>query len=914
MSIFNRVTAVFVAALLVAPMAPLQARTKKGDRFLGEGRAHEEKREWDAALDAYEKALSEDPGEIVYQMAAEKARFQAAQNHVNEGLKIRSKGLLGDALLEFQKAYTINPTSAVAQQEITRTQQMILRERKRVLETGKEAEPEQRGLTPAEEVKKETRDKIDRMLPAPELKPLNAEPLKNVTIHNQTAKVLFETVGKVAGVNVLWDPEYQPPSRNSFNVDFENTSVEQALDYIGVITKSYWKPLSSNTIFVTNDNPNKRRDYEEMVAQTFYLSNVSSPQEIQEIVNTVRSIAEVQRVVAFTSQNAIIVRGEADRVALAAKMIHDLDKPRAEVVVDILVMEASNVFKRQITAAIASTGLNIALTPTPRSGLSVVQNVNTLTTGSTGTTTTTTGSTTTGTSDTTGTTGTTTTGTTTTGTTTGTSDSGPLIPLSNLHYLNGSDFAVNLPSATLQAVLSDTKTKVLQAPQLRMVDNVKAELKIGERQPTATGSFQPGIGGVGINPLVNTQFNFIDVGVNVSMQSHVHDNGDVTMHIDLDISTVSGHVNLGGIDQPIIGQRKISHEIRMHEGEVNLLGGLINQQESKQVTGIPGLSSIPLLRRLFTGDSIDKERDELMIVIVPHIVRSPDLTAQNLRPIAVGNQQTIKVSYAPRAADMINGPSAAAAIGNAGAPARTPSAMPPASPAAGHPAVAAPALNPPAGPPAGAPGLPTGIVPGMPAGTVPAAGPPATAPPLGTPATPNSPPATAQTPTGPPMTAPPATAPPATAPPATDQPGTTPPAGNARVVFSPAQMDTRVGAPINIGVMLDSGTDVASAPLTIRWDPKVLKLNDVLRGDFLASDGQQPVFTKNILNDNGIATIQLNRQPGTPGVNGGGVLVTLQFQAVGRGNTVVNLQNLMVRNSQGIPIATGAPQVNVTVQ
>jgi general secretion pathway protein D len=905
---FNRITATIATALLLVPMLPLEARTKKGDKFLGEGRVQEEKRQWDAALENYEKALSEDPGEIVYQMAAEKARFQAAQNHINLGIKVRAKGLLGEALLEFQKAYNTNPSSSAAVQEIGRTQEMILRERRRVEETGREAPPEQRGLTPAEEVKKQTQDKIDRILPAPELKPLNPEPLKNLTIHNQTAKVLFETVAKVANINVLWDPEYQPPSRNSFNVDFENTTVDQALDNIAIITKSFWKPMSPNTIFITNDNPNKRRDYAEMVAQTFYLSNVASAQEIQEIVNAVRSIAEVQRVVAFTSQNAIIVRGEADQVALAAKMIHDLDKPRAEVVVDILVMEASSVFKRQVTAAIASTGLNIPISFTPRTGLSVVTNPGTSTT--TGTT----GSSTTGTtgSSTTGTTGTDTSGTTGTGTTgtTGSSTATFGVPLSNLHYLNGSDFAVALPSALLQAALSDTKTKVLQAPQLRMVDNVKAELKIGERQPTATGSFQPGIGGVGINPLVNTQFNFIDVGVNVTMQSHVHDNGDVSMHIDLDISTVSGHVNLGGIDQPIIGQRKISHDIRMHEGEINLLGGLTNLQESKQVTGIPGLSSIPLLRRLFSGETVDKERDELMIVIVPHIVRSPDVTAQNLRGIAVGNQQTIKLSYSPKPADVVSGPAAAAVLGNPNSP--TPSAMPPAPPATGNPPVTAPAVNPPqtapaavAGPAPGVPpGMPPGIVPGMPPGVPSAANPGMT-----TPATATSPPATA-----PPVTGPPMTAPPATAPPAADQPSTTPPAGNARVMFSPAQMETRVGAPINVGVVLDNGTDVASAPLTIRYDPKVLKLNTVLRGDFLASDGQQPVFSTNILQESGIATVQLNRQPGTPGVNGGGVLVTLQFQAVGRGSTAINLQGLTVRNSQGLPIATGAPQMQVNVQ
>ncbi len=175
-------------------------------------------------------------------------------------------------------------------------------------------------------------------------------------------------------------------------MDFENATLEQALDYVGVITKSYWKPLSPNTIFVTNDNPNKRRDFEEMVAQTFYLTNVSSPQEIQEIVNAVRSITELQRVVAFNSQNAIIVRGEADKVALAAKMIHDLDKPRSEVVVDILVMEASSSFTRQLTAAIASTGLNLPIVFTPRQSIQVQSS----TTSTTSTTTGTTASTTTG--------------------------------------------------------------------------------------------------------------------------------------------------------------------------------------------------------------------------------------------------------------------------------------------------------------------------------------------------------------------------------------------------------------------------------------------------------------------------------------------------------------------------------------
>jgi len=204
MLFFNRLTAVVLAAALMAPAVPLEARTKKGDKYLALGRSSEAKKEWDAALDSYEKALSEDPSDMVYQMAAEKARFQASQGHVDKGLKIRSQGLLGEALLEFQKAYALNPGSAVAVQELRRTQEMILRERKRVEETGKEATAEERGLTPTDVVKKEIRDKIDRMLPVPELKPLNPEPI-NLKMNSQPVKVLFETVGKLAGINVVWD-------------------------------------------------------------------------------------------------------------------------------------------------------------------------------------------------------------------------------------------------------------------------------------------------------------------------------------------------------------------------------------------------------------------------------------------------------------------------------------------------------------------------------------------------------------------------------------------------------------------------------------------------------------------------------------------------------------------------------------
>ncbi len=857
---FNRLTAIVLTAGLLGPMLPLEARTKKGDKFLTEGRIHEQKKEWDAALQAYEKALSEDPSDILYQMAATKVHFQAAQSHIDKAFKLRTEGQLGEALLEFQKAYAINPGSAAAIQEIRRTTEMIDRERKRVEETGKEADAKERALTAGDMAKKETEDRIASILPVPRLRPIDPNPL--YLKMSGSPKLLFETVAKLAGISVIWDQDYPAPAGNrNIPVEFENSTLEEALDYLALITKSYWKPLSPNTIFITVDSVNKRRDYEEQVAKVFYLSNVNTPQELQEIVNAVRTVADIPRFFPYTAQNAIIAKGSADQMALAEKILHDLDKPKSEVVVDIIVMEASSVYSRQLTAAIASTGLNVPGNFTPRGGLKVVTDAITPATppvaGTPATTTPTTGS---------------------------------FVPFSNLGRLSTADFSATIPSALLQAVLSDANTKVLQSPQLRAVDNLKATLKIGDRQPTATGSFGSGLGsaGLGVSPLVNTQFTFIDVGVNVEITPRVHDNGDVSLHVELDISAVTKTVSLGGIDQPVIGQRKVSHDIRMHEGEVQLLAGLTKYQETKTRTGVPGLASIPLLKYLFTGDSVTRDRQELMIALIPHIVRRPEYTAENLRGIAVGNQQAVHLTYGRQAG------STPLVIPKKEDPTPNMAVQPVKKENSGmsNPPLsnlAAPPLTPPT---LGAPGLV----------------PPATAPPLGAPGL--APPATAP-PMGAPGLVPPATAP-ASGEPA--KPAAPKPVGNAVVRFLPPRVETSPLGVTTIALIIENATEVSSAPLQVTFDPKVVKLNDAGRGDFFSSDGQIPLFTKSIQNDAGAAAMNLNRLPDTPGVSGSGVLTTLIFQAVAKGTTTVTVPNLTVRNAQGQVVFSGSPQMTINVK
>ena len=827
---------VLSAAPIGLVMTPLPAADHKVDKFLIQGRALEAKKDWDGALDAYQKALAADPADIQCQMAVEKARFQAGQSHVEKGIKLRDQGLLGESLIEFQRGFAVNPGSAVAVQEIRTTQEMIERERQRVLQTGRESSPEDRALTPLQQLRQDQDRQLERLLPAPELKPLGPRRI-DFKISNADPKTLFNTLGKLAGVNVLWDPDYAQGAGGVAikpqSVDLQNTTLNEALDYLSIITRSFWKPLSANTIFVAQDTRPKRNDYGDLVMKVFYLSNIQSTQELTEMGNAVRTVANLQTLFAVNGQNAIVVRGEVDQVQLAEKIIHDLDRPKAEVLMDIIVMETSSIYTRSLTAALSPTGLTVPANFTPRSGLQVVNNANT------------TNSTTTNTTNTTNTAN-------TTGATTSTASASAAIPLANLGHLASADWSTTLPSALLQAVMSDAKNKVLQEPQLRSVDLVKASLKIGDREPTASGSFQPGIGGVGINPLVNTQFQYIDVGVNVDMTPRVHDNGDVSLHIELDISDVESTVNLGGISQPVIGQRKVTHDIRLREGEVALLGGLTKLTDSKTRTGIPGLANLPIVGRLFSGESIDRERDELMIAVVPHVIRRPEFTAENLRSIIVGTSQTIKLNYAPLEAPDGLAPPAPAAPAAATSPpdavlGRLLSAPPP-------------------------PGTPA-------AATVPAAAtpvPPATAPSL----TPGAPPAAAAT---------------------------------AR--FLPGNIDAAApGGTFTVEVALETGADVFSAsPIQIGFDPKLLSLADVSAGALFSKDGQQPVFSRNIMNDIGLATIQYNRPPGAAGVSGPGTLLTLRFQTLGHGATSIT-GNLTIRNSRGLVIGSANPQLPVNLK
>jgi general secretion pathway protein D len=271
-------------------------------------------------------------------------------------------------------------------------------------------------------------------------------------------------------------------------------------------------------------------------------------------------------------------------------------------------------------------------------------------------------------------------------TTTGTTTSGTAnqVNLNRLGNLNATDFTVTIPPATATALFSDSSTKIIQNPQIRAVDGQKASLKIGDRIPIATGSFQPGIGGVGINPLVNTQFQYTDVGVNIDITPKVHAGREVTLKILMDISSVTGQSNIGGISQPVIGQRKIEHEIRLKEGEVNILGGILEDQDIRSLNGIPGLAQIPILKYFFAQSNVEHKENEIVFALIPHIIRSRDVTDLNERALEVGTASAIELRRASQA------PPPVPAIEAAPAAAQAPLPTPPTQPA---PQVAADAAS-----------------------------------------------------------------------------------------------------------------------------------------------------------------------------------------------------------------------------
>jgi general secretion pathway protein D len=779
------------ASLLALLMLPISTQAEGAAALYKKGVDLEARQDYEAAYSAYQEAWRQKPKDIKYRTAAMRMRFLAGAAHVHRGQQLRDAGKLEEALTEFQKAASIDPGSFIASQEAQRTQTLI--------ESAKSAKATT-STTPQSFIQRKL-DKAAKAAAEPvELAPMSNQP---ITLKmTEDSKLIFETLGNLAGINVLFDPDY---TSRKVHIELNGVTLPQALRMIAMASKAFWRVVTPNTIFVASDTAGKRKDLQESIIKTFYLTNLSETAELQSVVTALHSLLELSHVTPVPELGAIIVRATPDQIALASKIINDLDKGRAEVVVDVAVMQVTRDKIRDI-----GTNLPTSVTVYPSSNVVA---------------------------------------TTTTNSSSSTTSTGQPAGTINFGHVDGTSFAVNIPSATANFLFSDSNTKIIQNPQIRAADGQKATLKIGDRVPVATGSFQAGIGASGVSPLVNTQFQYLDVGVNIDITPYIHGDRSVTLKVSMDISSVTGSVNIGGLSQPTIGQRRIEHEIRLKEGEVNLLGGILEDSDIKSMSGYPGLSNLPVLKYLFSDQHAEKHQNEIVFLMTPHIVRAQEVSPENLRPLDVGTESTIELEDADLVPSGTLARPAASASSAASAASTTARQTQPLT----VPVVAAATVA--------KPSVLSGPLARQTQVAVASAATQLSAAPV-----------------------------------------------SVLLSFNPPKQSVTVGHTFTVDVMVSNAQNLSSVPIQLQYDSAKLQITNVSNGGFLAQGEQVVALAQRDDPATGTVRITAIRPPNAGGASGSGALLSVTFLAKSVGKATVSIARAGLRSADEKPVAaSGTP-------
>ena len=431
------------------------------------------------------------------------------------------------------------------------------------------------------------------------MKPVSDDP---ITLHMvEDSKNIYQAIGKLAGLNVIFDPDYVS---KRIPVDLTNVSLSDALRIVGTVSGTFYKAVTADTIFVAQNNHNKHTDLDDLAVQTFYLTNASQQSDANEIVTALRNLLPADdKIYLIQSQNAVIMRAPPEHLVLAEKLLNDLDRTKAEVVVDVAILEVNRDKMRNLGISLPQS---FGITPQANNSTTATA---TATTGST---------------------------------------SNSAFTLNTLANMNATNFSVTIGGGTLNALLSDTDTKVLQNPSIRATDGQTATMKIGSKIPVATGSYSAGAAtGITAGIGVQTQFTYIDVGVNIDMTPTIHLDREVTLKLTVEVSTESGNVTISGVTEPIIGQCSDKTVIQLKDGEPCLLAGILSKQDNYSNSGTPGLSQIPLIKYLFGSINKEVQDDEVVFILIPHIVRESVLTRLNTRSIDTGTGADIQLRHSP---------------------------------------------------------------------------------------------------------------------------------------------------------------------------------------------------------------------------------------------------------------------------
>lgn len=532
----------------------------------------EQKENWDEAVLRYIEAVRNDPDNIQFKAGLLRAKVQAGQAHVRKAKQFRDAGVLERALLEYRQAIELDPSNQYAEAELRK----IADELKAVRDTGQKP----RSIA---EMKK--RSKGSTALP-PTLNPKSKEEIDLIFSKPASVMDIYRALGRAFGVNVLFDPKLKD---QEITIELSGVTAQTGFETVMRTVGHFYKVIDESTVIIADDNPQNRRNYEDQVIQTFFLDNA----EVKDVMTMVRSLISAKYVAANEQLNAIVLRDSADKVKVAEQIILANDKAKAEVVVDIELMQINTGRLQDLGMSLSSNSITSALTFGNGGG-------------------------------------------------DGETPAASTVRLSDLAYINQNNWALTLPSFVFDFLKSSGDAQALAQPKLRITEGEKASLVIGDRVPIPTTSFNSGNLGNGGAIVPVTSFQYQDVGIKIEVEPRVHHNEEVTLKVKIEVSNIADFIDgSGGQRQPVIGTRTIESNIRLKDGETNFLAGLIRTDQTKNERGIPGLSDLPILGRLFTSTSTDNRRTDIVLTLTPHVIRRAAIEAEDLLPIWVGTEQNI---------------------------------------------------------------------------------------------------------------------------------------------------------------------------------------------------------------------------------------------------------------------------------
>jgi len=787
---------------------------------------------WDEAVLRYLDALDHDPGNIKYRAALLRAKIKASQTHFEKGKQFEKANVLDRALAEYQQATQLDPTNQYAAAQLEHVRRALVAQR------------ENRPNDTIEKMKERTRGARPQ---PPLLNPRSTQPISLEFPQAVSIFQIYRALAQAFGINVLFDPNLKD---QEIAIDLKDVTAQAALETLMHAAGHFYKVIDEHTILIAADTPQNRRTYEDLVIQTFFLSN----SEVKDMTTILRSLIDAKKIATNDQLNAIILRDTADKVKVAEKIIETNDKSKAEVVVDVELLQINT--NRM-------TELGLAL-----SQYSIGQ---TLDTGNAGTG--------------------------------GSGPSGPSGPtggnglrVSDIPFLNQSNWILTVPNITYNFAKTVGEAQLLAKPQLRITEGQKANLVIGDKIPIPLTTFNTSntIGGT-IVPI--TSFQYQDVGIKIEIEPRVHHNQEVTLKVKIEVSNLGSNVTFNGQTQPTISTRTFDTTIRLQDGETNLLAGLLRTDDSKTSTGIPGLSDLPLIGRLFSDKTHTSAHTDVILTLTPHIIRNAEITEEDLLPIWVGTEANVSFrGTSARTESEVEGPFE----GNEptseevqDAIRRRINRLPPGlrsgeegtqqqqqPPPAGQPQAPPPGVNlTPATPPSDIfkPSVPaTPTPPARPPvnneGEPPPAGPASSA--LGAPVAPGL-----QAPVAGQPAAVPVRAAYRQEDAAADQ------AAAVRLWLLPRQLQVAAGDQFEVAVQVSADRAISHLPLTLSFDPSLLAVAAVAPGEFLGDQGKAEILAD--YSHPGEVVVGASRLGDQPGVTGAGTLVRVTFRALTAGSALV---------------------------